>query len=77
MTNYPAWDEEDRWWRENFASRPYAAGHTYEEFRPAYRYGYESGLHHMAARGSRSKRTCALGGTSSKARVRAAPPRKM
>jgi len=47
MTNYPTWDEEDRWWRENYASRPYAAGRSYEEFRPAYRYGYESGVHHM------------------------------
>jgi hypothetical protein len=41
------WDQEDAWWRENFAGRPYATGRTYEEFRPAYRYGYESGRHHM------------------------------
>lgn len=47
MARDPSWDEEDRWWRENFASRPYAAGYDYEELRPAYRYGYEAGLHHM------------------------------
>jgi hypothetical protein len=47
MANYPTWDEEDRWWRERYASRPYAAGRSYDEFRPAYRYGYESGVHHM------------------------------
>ena len=37
----------DRWWRENFASRPYATGHNYEDFRLAYQYGYEAGTHHM------------------------------
>jgi hypothetical protein len=41
------WDQEDAWWRANYGARPYAAGATYEDFRPAYRYGYESGLHHM------------------------------
>jgi phage tail tape-measure protein len=34
--------EEDDYWRGSFASRPYAAGSSYEEFRPAYRYGWES-----------------------------------
>jgi hypothetical protein len=47
MANYPTWNEEDRWWREHYVSRPYAAGRSYEEFQPAYRYGYESGVHHM------------------------------
>jgi hypothetical protein len=47
MTEYRTWIEEDIWWRDNFPSRPYAVGRTYEEFRPAYRYGYESGAHHM------------------------------
>ena len=41
------WDKEDAWWRENYGARPYASGRNYEEFRPAYRYGYESGSHHM------------------------------
>ena len=47
MTDFNTWDQEDTWWRNNFTSRPYATGRSYEEFRPAYRYGYESGVHHM------------------------------
>lgn len=47
MAEHHTWDVEDRWWRDNFASRPYATGRNYEEFQPAYRYGYESGQHHM------------------------------
>ena len=47
MANIDSWNDEDRWWRSNFSSRPYAAGYTYEDFKPAYRYGYESGAHHM------------------------------
>ena len=41
MTKRRSWDEEDRWWRENYSSRPYAAGRKYEELRSGYRYGYE------------------------------------
>jgi hypothetical protein len=41
------WDQEDAWWRENFTARPYASGRTYEDFQPAYKYGFESGQHHM------------------------------
>jgi hypothetical protein len=47
MANDSSWDQEDSWWRQNFNSRPYAAGQQYDDFRPAYRYGYESGRHHM------------------------------
>lgn len=47
MATPNTWMQEDNYWRENFATRPYAAGRAYEEFRPAYQYGYESGLHHM------------------------------
>ena len=36
------WNDEDTWWRNNYSSRPYAAGRTYEDFRPAYQYGFES-----------------------------------
>jgi hypothetical protein len=42
-----SWNDEDSWWRSNFSSRPYATDRTYDEFRPAYQYGYESGQHHM------------------------------
>ena len=34
--------EEDAYWRENYKTRPYASGATYDEFAPAYRYGWES-----------------------------------
>ena len=47
MADNRTWDQEDLWWKENFNSRPYAAGYTYEEFRPAYRYGFESGRHSL------------------------------
>jgi phage tail tape-measure protein len=41
---------EDAYWRDNFATRPYAANTTYDEYRPAYQYGWES-------RASRPKQT--------------------
>ena len=41
------WNDEDTWWRSNYSSRPYATGRNYEEFRPAYQYGFQSGQHHM------------------------------
>jgi hypothetical protein len=38
-----AWETEDNYWAENFSSRPYALGPDYyDQFRPAYRYGFES-----------------------------------
>ena len=37
-----SWDQEDAWWRENYGGRPYATGRNYEEFRPAYQYGYDT-----------------------------------
>ena len=46
MAEYITWDHEDLWWRGAFPSRPYSPGHKYEDFRPAYRYGYESGMRH-------------------------------
>jgi hypothetical protein len=34
---------EDEYWRENYRSRPYVEqGSVYEEYQPAYRYGWES-----------------------------------
>jgi hypothetical protein len=36
------WDDEDVYWRNNYSTRPYAAGRDYETLRPGYRYGYES-----------------------------------
>ena len=38
-----AWETEDNYWEENFSSRPYALGPDYyDQFRPAFRYGFES-----------------------------------
>jgi hypothetical protein len=47
MADFTTWEAEDRFWQDNYASRTYASGFSYEELRPAYRYGYESGRHHM------------------------------
>ena len=44
---YPTWEEEESWWRGNYASRPYATGRSYEEFRPAYQYGYRCATQYM------------------------------
>lgn len=33
---------EDDHWRDNFASRPYANGSTYDEYGPAYRHGVQA-----------------------------------
>ena len=36
-------DDEDAYWREHHATRPYAtADRSYNDYRPAYRYGWES-----------------------------------
>jgi hypothetical protein len=34
--------EEDAFWRDNYNSRPYAQGRSYDDLRPAYQYGWES-----------------------------------
>ena len=47
MATNRTWNDEDNWWRDNFSSRPYATGRSYEDFRPGYLYGFESGQHHM------------------------------
>ena len=37
----PAWDDEDRYWRSNYSSRPYASSNDYDFYRSGYRYGTE------------------------------------
>jgi len=38
---------EDTYWRQHYSTRPYyQAGTTYDEYRPAYRYGWESRSHY-------------------------------
>lgn len=33
---------EDQYWRENYSSRPYVSGGTYDDYGPAYRYGVDA-----------------------------------
>jgi hypothetical protein len=41
------WADESGYWRENFSSRPYAtADRGFDQYEPAYRYGYESATKH-------------------------------
>jgi hypothetical protein len=35
-------DAEDLYWRDNFETRPYANAYSFDEYRPAYRYGVET-----------------------------------
>jgi hypothetical protein len=44
-------EEDDRHWRETYASRPYArSGSTYDEYRPAYLYGTAAARHYRGRR---------------------------
>jgi hypothetical protein len=36
------WDDEERFWRTAYLTRPYASGTAYDVLAPGYRYGYES-----------------------------------
>jgi hypothetical protein len=33
---------EDAYWRDNYKTRPYASGETYDRWKPAYQHGWES-----------------------------------
>jgi hypothetical protein len=33
---------EDQYWRENYSSRPYVSGASYDDYGPAYRYGVDA-----------------------------------
>src|SRR5215216_6727805 len=39
--NSPTRDDEDRFWRTNYRSRPYAGTNDYDFYRSGYRYGTE------------------------------------
>ena len=41
---------EDEFWRDNYRTRPYAANGSYEDYSPAYRYGWESYAKHSGKR---------------------------
>ena len=37
------WNDEDAFWRSNFATRPYgSAGRKYEFYQPGFRYGFDA-----------------------------------
>ena len=36
------WDNEDAYWRQNYSTRPYAAGRNYDTLSPGYRYGFDA-----------------------------------
>ena len=36
------WTDEDRYWRDNYGTRPYGQGIPYETLEGGYRYGYEA-----------------------------------
>jgi phage tail tape-measure protein len=41
---------EDEYWRANHGTQPYASGSSYDEYQPAYRYGWESRGRHPVDR---------------------------
>jgi len=44
-------EEEDAYWRESYASRPYARSNsTYDEYRPAYQYGTDAAHRYQGRR---------------------------
>jgi len=44
-------EEDDRYWRENYASRPYVRERsTYDEYRPAYQYGTDAAHRYQGRR---------------------------
>lgn len=43
--------EEHAYWRNNYSSRPYAkSGESYDDYGPAYQYGWESSAKHQGSR---------------------------
>jgi hypothetical protein len=47
-THVPTWEKEDEYWRGAFRTRPYCPDDsTYDDWRPAYRYGYESAVRYQ------------------------------
>jgi hypothetical protein len=45
------WTSEDEYWRSNYSNRPYiGSNRNYDEWRPAYRYGYESANRYQGKR---------------------------
>ena len=61
------WSTDEKFWRTNYASRPYASDdREFEYFRSAYRYGHDAAKRHGGSRWRGWRRRCAAGGRSSK-----------
>jgi len=41
---------EEKYWRDTYSKRPYARGSSYDQYGPAYRYGWESYAQHNGSR---------------------------
>jgi hypothetical protein len=42
-----SWEDEERWWRDNYAKRPYVSrDRNFDYYRPGYQYGFESAQKH-------------------------------
>lgn len=60
---------EDSYWRSNYSTRPYAdAGRTYDDYRDAYRYGWESKQTRATARWEDAEDDLARGWDKAKAK---------
>jgi hypothetical protein len=64
---------EDSYWRTNYAGRPYVVvGHPYENYRAAYRYGWEARQRHRGRRWEEVERDLERGWESAKGSSRLA-----
>jgi hypothetical protein len=64
---------EDAYWRQAYASRPYHGGTTtYDEYQPAYRYGWEARARHAGRSWDEVERDLERGWNSAKANSRLA-----
>lgn len=62
---------EDAYWRDNYHRRPYADGTiSFDHYRPAYRYGWESRLHFTGRRWDEVERELAGGWRRSRGKSR-------
>ena len=73
------WDDEERYWRTAYLTRPYASGTAYDVLAPGYRYGYEAARQsplgswsELEAELEREWESCAYRGQSTWDQVKAA-----
>ena len=73
------WDDEERYWRTAYLTRPYASGTAYDVLAPGYRYGYDAARRsplrswtELEAELERGWESCAYRGQSTWDQVKAA-----